>query len=500
MIAWRGWMARVGVAVVAVAPAWAWADDYDRWFAVELSGQRAGWMHNVQTTVGGRITTRDEVRFEMGRADSPMSIRVESEFVETKDGKPVSAHAVMRLGATPTVMDAVYEEKGIKVTLTQSGKATVSERPLPAGTWLTPAAANDYVRQRLAAGAEKIVVRTVDPGSAMDPAAMLAPATITHSDCRAESVKAMGKEVKATRCITTSDTQPGVESVEFLDGEGIPVRSETVLGAFKIVAVAADEKSAKTRGAAPEMMVNTFVKPDRRIEGARGTALGVYDVSVPEGKLPALPSTAGQKFEVTGGSTGRLTVDAKHPAAATAEDVKDGAYLAASPMIDSKDEKVKSLAEAAVKGAGADKPERAEVMRKFVHRYITDKDLTVGFGTASETARSKRGDCTEHAVLLAALLRADGIPSRVACGLVYADRFAGASDIFGYHMWTQALLSAGGEQRWVDLDATLSESVPFDATHIALAVTPLADGGSQDALVAIATSIGRLRIKVESVK
>ena len=38
------------------------------------------------------------------------------------------------------------------------------------------------------------------------------------------------------------------------------------------------------------------------------------------------------------------------------------------------------------------------------------------------------------------MLRADGIPARVASGLVYADGFLGSRDIFGWHMWTQALI------------------------------------------------------------
>src|SRR5205085_3072434 len=129
-----------------------------------------------------------------------------------------------------------------------------------------------------------------------------------------------------------------------------------------------------------------------------------------------------------------------------------------------------------------------------------EKDLGVGFANASETARTRRGDCTEHGVLLAALLRAANIPSRVACGLIYADGFAGSKHIFGYHMWAQALLNVNGKPTWVDLDGTLGDKTPFDATHIALAVSALADGQSQDALMAIATVIGRLQIKVESVE
>ena len=43
-------------------------------------------------------------------------------------------------------------------------------------------------------------------------------------------------------------------------------------------------------------------------------------------------------------------------------------------------------------------------------------------------------------VLLAAMLRAAEIPSRVAVGVIYVERFAGERDVFGYHMWTQALI------------------------------------------------------------
>src|SRR5690606_5201760 len=95
----------------------------------------------------------------------------------------------------------------------------------------------------------------------------------------------------------------------------------------------------------------------------------------------------------------------------------------------------------------------AEKLRRFVHSYISNKSLDVGLASASEVCRTREGDCTEHATLLAAALRFAGIPSRVVSGLIYAEEFAGRSRIFGYHMWTQALLpDDAGAMRWVDLD------------------------------------------------
>ena len=41
--------------------------------------------------------------------------------------------------------------------------------------------------------------------------------------------------------------------------------------------------------------------------------------------------------------------------------------------------------------------------------------------TADHVAKTLEGDCTEYAMLTAAMCRAEGVPSRTAMGLVYAD-------------------------------------------------------------------------------
>ena len=161
-------------------------------------------------------------------------------------------------------------------------------------------------------------------------------------------------------------------------------------------------------------------------------------------------------------------------------------------MIDSADEKVRELLARATEGLPKDaKPaQTAETLRKFVNRFVTTKDFSVGMATASEVARTAQGDCTEHAVLLAALLRAAGIPSRTVAGLLYVDEFIDQTNVFGYHMWTQAWLDG----RWVDLDATLD--VAFDATHIALAVGALNDPAVTNDMVAMSALTGHVSVRV----
>jgi len=97
-------------------------------------------------------------------------------------------------------------------------------------------------------------------------------------------------------------------------------------------------------------------------------------------------------------------------------------------------------------------------------------------------------------VLLAAMLRAAGIPSRLAAGMVYAREFAGVRGCYAWHMWTQALVD--GE--WRDLDATLADR-PFHAGHI-LVMTGAQDGPSIDpAFAGMVTAVGNLSVSVESV-
>ena len=108
-------------------------------------------------------------------------------------------------------------------------------------------------------------------------------------------------------------------------------------------------------------------------------------------------------------------------------------------------------------------------------------------------AKNLEGDCTEHAVLLAALLRAKKIPSRVVVGLVYVT----GGQSFGGHMWTEAFLNG----RWVPLDAPLGQS-GIGAAHIKMAASSLADDAPAPigAFLPLLDVLGTLEIEVISTK
>ena len=164
-----------------------------------------------------------------------------------------------------------------------------------------------------------------------------------------------------------------------------------------------------------------------------------------------------------------------------------GEYLDSGPFITSADEELVKQAKA-VAGDEKDAYVVAKTMEKWVYDNITSKDLSVNFANASDTLKSKEGDCTEHSVLLAALLRAAGIPSRVVAGLVYTSM---PKDSFAYHMWTEAYIGS-----WISLEPSFSHE-NFSPTHIAVYKSSLNNlSDKTDLMLGILKIFSKIKINV----
>ncbi len=486
-------VALLGVLAVLTPLAEAQVPDYEHKYEVEMAGQTAGEMTVRQQTEGDEITTTMSMRFELNRGATGLTISMGSEFVETARGEPVRMVTEQALGTMPTSITYVWEDDGIRVVSSQGGQAITSRLPLPEGSWLTPSAAAAYVKARLAAGADSITVRTIEPTAGPTPI------VVTRSDFEPATIEIEGEAVAVTKCRATSSASPGAASTEFIDAAGMPVRSEIAMGGIRVVMTRTSRDVVVAGELAPELMVSTFVSPDRPIKNPRGTRRAIYRLTANEGERPSLPGTNVQHVKPDGDDAVRVLVDMNQRTAADPGDINNADFLAATSVCNHGDELIVSLTAGAIEGV-VGQVEQAEALRRFVHRYINAKNLGVGFATASEVARTRSGDCTEHGVLLAAMLRAAGIPSRTAAGLVYADQFAGAEKVFAYHMWTQALLPIGDTMTWVDLDATLPDRTPFDATHIALGLSDLGDGAMDAGFMSIASLLGTLKVEVETLE
>jgi transglutaminase superfamily protein len=466
----------------------------ERWYVVRLQDQRAGWMVERVEEKADRIETSTEMVFSIGRGDASVAIRMDSLFVETKDFVPISMRSVQELGAMP--IETRYEFAGDEVVITsvQGGRESVRSAPMPEGEWMTPGAASKYFASQHAAGHEQIVMTMLEPLSGLE----LVTSTITIFG--EKPVEVMGKSVMALECQIVQSVMPGVTAKQFMTNEGRIVRSEINLGGLAMTVLLSEREIALMPLEPVELVASTLVKPSREIKNARGAREGHYELRIESGELPRIPDTGTQVVQHQEAQRAVVVVNVGAHMPAQDDDHLDSQYTRSSSMIDAKDERIIALTQQALRGAPRDALSQFEVLRRFVHEYIDEKSLGVGFASASEVCRVREGDCTEHGVLLAAMLRAAGFPSRVASGLIYADEFVGERGIFAYHVWTQALVRMDGVWTWIDLDATLNAETPFDATHICLGTSSLSDGETVNSMASLATLLGQLSIEVIDVR
>jgi transglutaminase-like putative cysteine protease len=158
-------------------------------------------------------------------------------------------------------------------------------------------------------------------------------------------------------------------------------------------------------------------------------------------------------------------------------------FLAPNAYIESDDDKLIRQARLTI-GPDSDAWTAAKKLERWVYENVRNKNLETAFATAKEVFDTRAGDCTEHAVLLAGLTRAVGIPSRVVAGLTYyRQSFVG-------HMWTEVWI---GE--WVALDATIGKG-RVEADHIGFATSPLAEASISDVFLGLIPVLSGVEIDV----
>jgi transglutaminase-like putative cysteine protease len=480
------------------------SEDFERWYVLRFDDQKVGWMHEAQQRVGEEIRTTTEMRFEIGRLGQNVELSMRYGVRETLDGELIEMRSVENMGTTGNARSIHrfdHQARTITSEVTQQGlvgaRTRTRTRPFPEGSWLTPAEARRFVEKRIEAGAETIEYATLDPSIGAEPVKvvyrLLGPAT----------VEAEGRRVRAVEWEVEQSVAPGITMREFVDHTGVVIRSQMDVGLATLYIVAADQQLAQAPFDAPEIMARTLIRPDRAIDQPRAVRAGVYRLTQGGAEPTTLPSAGAQSVTTNADGSVTVRVRADAPVPSPADNVTDTTYTEASSSLDHEDEAIRALAVRALEEVPADATplERARAMEAFVDRFVSSKSLGVGFATASEVARTGEGDCSEHAMLLAALLRTQGIPSRVVSGVVYVDQFVGNREVFGYHMWTQALLPDEPDRlgdpeavhRWVDLDAAVR---PFGGTHIAMATSGLADGDVINSMVALVDLLGDLEVEV----
>ncbi|MHC4180203.1 MAG: transglutaminase-like domain-containing protein, partial [Planctomycetota bacterium] len=415
-----------------------------------MGGARVGY---ARTTIShARRSGRKVVRVEglthlaVKRFGQMAEQEIRFTCIETLDGKLIEFEAEVQQGKVPMRSTGKVVGNRLQLETTTLGKKTSTSIPWSSEYGGFYATEESLLRRPMQPG-ERRTIRSLVP-------VLNQVATIELVAKDYELVKLLGGSFELLRIDTTTRFSGGVElSVAvWCDRQGESLKTRT--DAIQLETVRATKALAlETKDLAEiDLGWDATVTVDRRLESPHSTKQIRYRVQL-DGADPAKVFVSGpsQRVKSTGPHTAELTVYALRPGQTggnpeAPDDPPSDEHQEPNNMIQSDYPKIVAMARKAA-GDRQDPWQVAQTLERYVGQHISEVAFSEAFATAAEVAENPVGDCTEHAVLLAALARARGIPARAAMGLVYIQ----GKGSFGYHMWTEVYV----EGRWIPIDATL---------------------------------------------
>ena len=465
----------------------------DHWYACMINDQRAGYSRVAAKRVGEHIESLNFVEMEMQRGPARIKIVMKSKQRETVSGEPVSFEVTQQMSLMSVKKTGVIRDGRVYVTTTQQGQTTKADyawHPKAKMSWAATLAAR-AVPQEVGTTLDLWVYDALIRESG--------PVRTNIRVVGKETIDLLGRKVEAFKTENTTFLGIPITSMSYTDADGNDLKTTMDLGFAKAEIVACTEEFARRKVMPPELFVQTVIEIGRPLDTANLNRIRYrlhVDDEIKEGMFPQTSMQTVVKRTKNDVVLDVQRFDASTLGGRPSKPVPDAlrAYLKASTFLNAKDPVIVSLARKAV-GSEKDPLKMADLLRRFVTDFVVLKDLSVGLATASEVARSKQGDCTEHAVLLAALARAAGIPARCVGGLVYVSEMIGRKDIFGFHMWTQVWIAG----KWVDIDAAFRQT-ECDPSHIAMMVLALNEDVIADIAVGLIPFITKTRIEILDTK
>ncbi len=459
------------------------------WEAHFIGDDRVGYSHvTTKTLEDGQVQIGNLTEIALTRFGQKTSQTIEVHCIEDASGAPIRFQSVVKSGATVnTQSTGKWEGDRLHVTATTQGqeaKLEIAWKPEYGGPF---ADAQSLRRHPLKPGEKRSLMAFLPSLN------QLAEIEMTAGDF--ETTKLLDEEANLLRveAVVKARTPAGLQklaSTYWVDKQGEVLKS--YLPQLKQMTY----RTTKAKATAPstgsfDLAAATTVKLSRPLTNPHASKSITYKATLPEGEIEGVfVEGPTQHVKLIDEHTCELTARAIRPGDPAKLDSPDTKPtpddLAPNTLIQSDDPRVVKLAKS-VLPEEKDAWTLAQALEAHVHRAIERKNFSQAFLTAAQVAEELQGDCTEHAVLLAALYRARQIPARCAMGLVYYPEGQG----FAYHMWTEAWI----DDRWVPLDATLGRG-GIGAAHLKLAHSNLKGADAYSAFLPVVRVLGQLQLEV----
>ena len=475
----------------------------DEWAEVYMAGGKVGYAHTTMNRDGDLITTGATFHMVLGRAEQPVKIGMTQHTSETLAGVPVTFGSEMDMSVMKSATKGTIKDGKVTIVTSQYGMDQTQTFDFPAGAMMTWGTNRESMLRGFKSGT-KYTLLVYAPELRLD-GSVNAVTTIGEW----EELRLGAKVTKGQKVTVALESPVGsFEMASWVDADGVPIKAKVPIpGMGDIEMITTDQATALRDFVPQEFFTTSTIPAKRKIDRAAARRikyrLTAKSAGIELGDLPTteMQSVVGKNDKSVDLVVARVAHVRKTPSPSQGEGRGEGQldpsmaeYLEGNLMINTADPKLIELAKQA---AGGEKEPfaLADKLRRFVTNYVENKSLNIGFATASEVARTKEGDCSEHGVLLAALGRLNGLPSRVVVGLAYVPIFGNQDDIFGYHLWTQFFIDG----RWIDVDAALRET-DVSPARIAFAVSSLKNAGLADLSLPLITKLGAIDIDILEVE
>lgn len=446
-----------------------------QWFAIYLGDMHIGHLQRTRSEAADAIETRSELSLVLARSGEPLQVRSAEMHRERPDGTPLAFSSRFESGGTLAEVQGQVVDGEVRAQITQGDRSSESRFPWPQGALL-------------AEGQRRVLLDMLDSGRgfaevmAFDPSALKAMPLYSEQlgtqTRTAAGLDGEGVELLRIRQIH-GQRDGGMRSELWLDpGSGDVQQMRLPALGLELLLRACSQACATAPPGAADILASTLVAAPRSLS-ARDLARPLwFELDAGDALLTPLGTIPGQRLLADQNGRLRLRIDPRggDNRPPTPADTQPGRW------VQSDDRAVIEMSREAV-GRARHAGRKMQRLERAVRRHIRNKSLRVGYASAAEVIELREGDCTEHAVLLAALARAQGIPARVITGLAYTPQYAGRADVFVPHAWVMAWV----DDRWVGFDAALPA---FGAAHIGLSM----GGGEPFDFYGGLELMGRLRL------
>jgi len=450
------------------------------WMGLYMLGQKAGWAFTDlrEGELGGKKAVVSDTRVVLKASVGGVSIEREvrdERFYEYKDGGRLLMLRQEKHGdGGEEVLVARFAPDGGELTRSKPGAPDEVRKLPPSAETVENADSPRWI----AANRQPL------HGVTFDLERFLADKKDVTEIAGEETLTAAGVSVPVLRIKTVEqDSQVPIFTVLAKDGRLLEMQFGEVL-----IGKAESEQIARQLDKVDIFNLTRVVLDKSLPEGIREVPASIVWSVQGLPKDAKLPGSGRQTLAAGRDGASLLTISSRMPKASAERPIAPGADKELAEALKSTlavESEAPAIVTAAKKVVG-DETSAWAAARKinlFVNQLL-EKTYGSSSDRATDVLATRKGDCTEHSLLMTALLRASGIPARRVDGLVYVEAGDKVPALY-WHEWVEVYV---GE--WVQMDPTFNQVV-VDPSHIAL---------GNEARPDVAALIGKLKFEPVEVK